>query len=342
MGEDVAVNMDLQALIADIRAHPGITRKKTISEVLDFFPLAQAENVLASYGEDAAVIAYGEDDVLLLAADGIMETLMKANPFFAGYYSILVNLNDISAMGGVPLAMVDVISMKEERICGQVMRGMETAVRKFGVPVVGGHTHPDCNYDAVDVAILGSAKRSEVIYSHTARAGDDIIFAMDLDGFYPEKLNYAWDTTSKKDAELVRKQMMAMNHIGRRRLARSGKDMSNPGSLGTLGMLLETSGKGGTVDLDKVPTPKGVPFAQWLKSYQGCGFVLTCAPKNSQSIIELFGEVGVAGAVVGKVDATRKIVVHSGREQAVLFDFESEIITGCDPSRVPCSPCNKE
>ncbi len=331
--------MDLRALIADIRAHPGITRKKTISEVLDFFPLAQADNVLASYGEDAAVIAYGEDEVLLLAADGIMETLMKANPFFAGYYSILVNLNDISAMGGVPIAMVDVISMKEERICGQVMRGMETAVRKFGVPVVGGHTHPDCNYDAVDVAILGSAKRSEVIYSHTAAVGDDIIFAMDLDGFYPEKLNYAWDTTSKKESELVRKQMMVMNRIGKRKLAHSGKDMSNPGSLGTLGMLLETSGKGGTVDLDKVPSPKGVPLAQWLKSYQGCGFVLTTAPKDSAEVLRLFGDVGVTGAVVGRVDGGKKIVLQQGKESGILFDFDSEIITGCDPTRVPCAKC---
>ena len=44
-----------------------------------------------------------------------MQPLMKANPFFAGYYAVLVNLNDISAMGGVPLAMLDVLSVKERR-----------------------------------------------------------------------------------------------------------------------------------------------------------------------------------------------------------------------------------
>lgn len=336
--------MKLDALVEQIRSHPGVTRKRTISEVLSFFPKAEHSNVLASYGEDCAVLEFG-DSVLLLAADGIMESLMKANPFFAGYYSILVNINDVSAMGGIPLAMVDVISMKEQRVCAQVMKGMESAVRKFGVPVVGGHTHPDCNYDAVDVAILGTAKKDEVIYSHTAAVGQDIIFAMDLDGFYPEKLGFAWDTTSRKDSETCRRQMLVMNEIGRRRLVTSGKDMSNPGSVGTLGMLLETSGKGGTVDLDKVPTPDGVDFAQWLKSYQGCGFVVTAPPRNSAKVIDLFASVGVTANVVGKVDGSRRLRLSMCSETMTLFDFDRDIITGCDPSKVPaasaCPPCRE-
>lgn len=337
------MRMSLEALVKDLRTHPGITRKRTISEVLSFFPKTAYGKVLAAYGEDAAVLEFG-DSVLLLAADGIMESLMKANPWFAGYYAILVNINDISAMGGIPLAMVDVISMKDEKVCGQVMRGMENASRKFGVPVVGGHTHPDCHYNAVDVAILGTADRDAVIYSHTAQAGDDIIFAMDLDGFYPEKLDYAWDTTSKKDADTVREQMLIMNHLGKLHLVHAGKDMSNPGSIGTLGMLLETSGKGGTVDLDKVPRPKGVPFNQWLKSYQGCGFVLTSAPKHSSKVLDLFAHRGVEGAVVGSVNASSLMVLDQGEDSRTLFDFQKDIITGCNPTLLPqgCAPGKKE
>jgi uncharacterized protein len=334
--------MKLEGLVHEIRSHPGVTRKKTISEVLNFFPNMPSSRVLASYGEDCAVLEYGES-VLLLAADGIMESLMKANPFFAGYYSILVNINDVSAMGGIPLAMVDIISMKDEKICAQVMKGMENAVSKFGVPVVGGHTHPDCHYNAVDVAILGTAGKDAVIYSHTALPGHDIIFAMDLEGFYPEKLGFAWDTTSKKDSDTCRKQMLIMNEIGKRHLVSAGKDMSNPGSVGTLGMLLETSGKGGIVDLDKMPTPQGVDLAQWLKSYQGCGFVVTAPQKNSSKVIDMFGSVGVTAAVVGQVDAGHKLILRQGDESGTVFDFQKEIITGCDPSKVPvsgaCSTC---
>jgi putative methanogenesis marker protein 2 len=326
--------MDLQALADGIRKYPGVTRKKTISEVIRFFPQIPQSNVLAAYGDDAAVIGF-DDDVLLLAADGIMESLMKSNPYYAGYFAVLVNINDISAMGGIPLAMVDIIAMKDEKVCAQVMRGMEAAVTKFGVPIVGGHTHPDCDYNAIDVAILGTARKDAVIYSHTAQAGDDIIFAMDLDGFFPETLPYAWDTTTKKDADICRRQMLIMNEIGKRHLVRSGKDISNPGSVGTLGMLLETSGKGGVVHLENIPRPFGVDFTQWLKTYQGCGFTVTCAPKNSPRVVDLFDSVGVTAAVVGKVDGTRKLVLSEGPESTVLFDLASDKITGCDPTMLP-------
>ncbi len=327
--------MNLDVLVAEFRNYPGITRKRAISEVIRFFPSLPGTKVLASFGEDTAVIEFKNDSVLLLAADGIMEPLMKASPYYAGYYAVLVNINDISAMGGIPLAMVDVISMKEEKVCGQVMKGLEVAVRKFGVPIVGGHTHPDCHYNAIDVAILGTASKKAVIYSHTARSGDDIIFAMDLDGFFPEALPYAWDTTTRKGDELVRKQMLVMNLIGEKGLVHAGKDMSNPGSLGTLGMLLETSGKGGEVVLDAIPRPSDQDFIQWLKAYQGCGFVLTASPQHSEAIITEFAKVKVTAAVVGKVNDTGKLVVtHDGRT-ATIFDFGTDKITGCGPSVVP-------
>lgn len=322
--------MELDDIVASIRSYPGVIRKNTIHDILQFLPEHRNSTILASSGEDAAVIAHG-DDCLLFAADGIMESLMQSDPYYAGYYSVLVNVNDIAAMGGKPLAMVDIISLQDLKICGQVMRGMERAVRKFNVPIVGGHTHPDCDYHAIDVAILGIVAASDVIYSHTAQPGDDIVFVMDLEGYYPPNLRYAWDTTSRKEDSLVQAQFEAMQIIAKRNLARSGKDMSNPGCLGTLGMLLETSCMGATVDLGLIPRPEGVDFLRWLLSYQGCGFVLTCDPKNSQEIIDIFAKVKVDGAVVGKVEEGYEFKITQGGETRVLFDFAKDIITGCRP-----------
>lgn len=322
--------MELEALVQSIRNHPGVTRKQMIHEVIHFIPNISHNRILASCGEDAAVIEF-DDSVLLLAADGIMEPLMKASPYYAGYYSVLVNINDIAAMGGIPLAMVDILSMKDQKICAQVMKGVEAAIRKFGVPLVGGHTHPDCDYHAIDVAILGTAKRNEVVYSHTAEVGDDIIFAMDLDGFYPDAIPYAWDTTTRKEGEVVRKQILIINRISSLGLLHSGKDMSNPGSIGTLGMLLETSGKGGYVDIDKIPRPVNSDFIQWIRAYQGCGFVLTCAPSNSNKIINILSEVGITATVVGSIENSSRLELELNGERAVVFDFSKEFITGCKP-----------
>ena len=324
--------MELDGIIKAIREFPGITRKKTIQDVVRFLPTHTFASVFASEGEDAAAIEFG-DDLILFAADGIMESLLKTNPFYAGYFAVLVNVNDIAAMGGKALAMVDVISVKDDRICSQMLKGMERAVKKFNVPIVGGHTHPDCMYHAIDISIIGSVPKDQVILSSTAKDGDDIVFVMDTDGFYPPDLKYAWDTTTNKEDRIVQEQMAAMCDVASEKLTHAAKDMSNPGCIGTLGMLLETSSMGGYVDVDKIPTPKGVDFIQWILSYQGCGFVFSCPPENSQRIIDIFKAVKCDGAIVGKVDSSQILRLRSGDEERVLFDFNSDIITGCKPRK---------
>ncbi len=324
--------MELKPVVSAIRSFPGITRKNTIHEIVRLLPTDTFAHVAASEGEDAAAIEHG-DSYILFAADGIMESLVAADPFLAGYYAVLVNVNDIAAMGGKPLAMVDVMSTQQDRICSRILKGMERAVQKFNVPIVGGHTHPDCKYQAIDISIIGTVPKTDLIRSDSAKAGDDVVFVVDLDGYFPEAIPYAWDTTTEKDDKLVQAQMDMMCTIAKERLCHSAKDMSNPGCVGTLGMMLESSGKGAVVDMDRIPVPDGVNYIQWILAYQGCGFVFACPPENSQRIIDHFSTVGCAGAVVGKVTDGHRLILKSGSEEEVLFDFEKDIITGCSPVR---------
>jgi hypothetical protein len=265
---------------------------------------------------------------VLFAADGIMEKLMEADPFLAGYYAVLVNVNDIAAMGGSPLGMVDVISINSGYLDSELIKGLQYGVEKFNVPLVGGHTHPDCHYNSIEISIIGSVRKEDVLLSSTARAGDDIVFVIDLDGRFPESVPYTFDTTSGKPKELVQAQMAAVTDVAKGHLAHACKDMSNPGHIGTLGMMLESSDKGATVDVTKIPIPEGVDEIAWATAYQGCAFVFSCDPSHSQEVIDIFSRVGCAGAVVGKVDDSRILRITDGREEATVFDFSKDIITG--------------
>jgi putative methanogenesis marker protein 2 len=320
--------MDLKKIAQEIRSYPGVTRKRIIPDVVKHFPIPKESKVVAAIGEDAAVIEFGED-ALLLAADGIMEDLMDKNAFWAGYCSVLVNVNDIAAMGGIPLGMVSVISMRKGEVLSSVLEGIKEGINKFGVPMVGGHTHPDCEYNAVDVAILGHMKKDVVILSCTAKEGDIIIFTMDIQGSFTPKIPYSWDSTSKKGPEFVQNQVKAMNILAEKKLLTAAKDISNPGCLGTLGMLLETSIKGAEVDLGPIPSPEDVDFIQWLKAYQGCGFVVTCKQENAKEIIDIFKDVGLSSACVGEITDDNILKIFHGKDSEILFDFSKDIITGC-------------
>ena len=325
--------MELKPVIDAIRSFPGVTRKSLIHEVVDFLPTDKFPRVAAAEGEDAAAIEMG-DSYVLFATDGIMESLVESDPYMAGYFAVLVNVNDIAAMGGRATAMVDVMSVSNDQICGRLLRGIEEGVRRFNVPIVGGHTHPDCDYHAIDISIIGEVKKECLLRSCSAEPGDDVVFVMDLDGHYPDNIPYAWLTTLDKDPKIVRRQMEAAAMVADEKLAHAGKDMSNPGSLGTLGMLLESSEMGASVDIDSIPVPKGCDdFIRWLLCYQGCGFVYTCPPENSARIIEIFKDVKCSGAVVGKVNDSGKLDIMSGNARATLFDFSKDIITGCKPKK---------
>jgi len=315
----------LADIVKGVREYKGVSRKGPIMSVASGLIPINSEVVVAAYGEDAAVIKCGRD-LLLMAADGIMQDLVDRNPYWAGYCAVLVNLNDIAAMGGQPIAMVNVLSCADETVRGRIVEGMRTACEKFGVPMVGGHLHPDTSYTAIDVAILGRTDRSRLILSNGANEGDPIVFAMDLDGEFTEGVSYSWDTTSKKSKDIVRNQLKTMGRIAPYLTA--GKDISNPGALGTLGMLLEASGMGGSVDIDKIPRPKGVDLLQWLTAYQGCGFVVTCREARTRLVIDEFARYDITAAVCGNVRRGCLLEVGFGGERGVLFDLSKDTL-GC-------------
>ncbi|MFH0967270.1 MAG: methanogenesis marker 2 protein [Methanobacteriota archaeon] len=323
-----------------VREYDGVRRKSEIGEMVKGLRL-DCPGVIASFGEDAAVIEH-RGDALLLAADGIWSRLMDADPYWAGYCAVLVNIHDIAAMGGRPLAMVDVFSISKDVIKNEVIAGMRDASAQFGVPIVGGHLHPDTPYSVIDVAILGVAPLDGVIYSSTAEDGDIIVAAIDLDGRVHPSCSLNWDSATLRTPSEVRAQIHILEELGSRHLVTAGKDISNPGIIGTLGMLLEVSEKGGLVDLDSIPRPDldlhHVSFEQWVQMYPGMGFIITLKEQNLSEVVSLFKSVGMTAESIGSVNNSRELRLVSRDENTRVFDFSGNggiMRLGADPG---CKP----
>ncbi|MCL2687970.1 MAG: methanogenesis marker 2 protein [Methanobrevibacter sp.] len=316
------VILDLANLIKSIQNFEGVARKKSIENITS--KLKEVYNVsgetLLDFGDDASAIDIGDGNIIIFAADGIWGKLMDADPYWAGYCSVLVNVNDIAAMGGKPIAMVNILSINNENIANDLIDGIKDGCKKFNVPMVGGHLHPDTDYNALDVAIVGIAKKDKIITSFGSTVGDKVIVAIDLDGRQHPKFALNWDTTYFKDEKIVQNQIIAMKEIAEKGLATGGKDISNPGTLGTLEMLLESSGVGASVNLNDIPRNENVNWDDWLKSYPGAGFVLTAKEKDVDELIEILKKVSIAASVVGEVIEEKKLYLSKDDEKLVLFD----------------------
>jgi len=313
-----------------VRDYDGVTRKHAIGEIINSLRLV-TPNVPVSFGDDAALIQNGGTG-LLLAADGIWSRLLDADPYWAGFCAVLVNVHDIAAMGGTPLAIVDILSVKDADVCHEVLRGMYDASSKFCVPVVGGHLHPDADMNIIDVAILGTVDPEHAIFSHTAQVGDRIVAAIDLHGRIHPSCALNWDSATLRTADEVRAQIGVMRTLGEQNLVSAGKDISNPGLIGTLGMMLETSRKGARVCLDDIPRPDldslGITFEHWVRMYPGMGFVCSVPAESVETVIGLFSGVGMTAADIGVVTDSQKLIIRHGDDEAMVFDLKMQGIMG--------------
>jgi len=322
--------LDLKLLVNSIRNYEGITRKNLIKDITGILQETYniAGNTVLGFGDDASALDIGNNKLILMASDGMWGKLMDADPRWAGYCSVLVNVNDIAAMGGIPLGMTNVLSTSDENIRNQIMMGIKEGVQKFGVPMVGGHYHPDTPYNALDVAITGIVDKDDLITSCGARPGHKVIVGIDLGGRIHPKFHLNWDSTTLRSDDLVQDQIRVMNKLARKHLVTSGRDISNPGTLGTLGMLLEASGVGATVELNEIPRNENVSWEDWLKLYPGSGFVLTAAEDKALECIEILEGVEITSRVVGNIIEQKKLYITDDNQKEILFDFNIDEIMG--------------
>ena len=111
-------SLDFKNLVKELQEFKGVTRKSSIDNVISLLKESYnvSGNVVIDIGDDASAIDIGNNQVMLVAADGIWGDIMNVNPYWAGYCSVIVNVNDIAAMGGKPMAMDNIKSISNEEI----------------------------------------------------------------------------------------------------------------------------------------------------------------------------------------------------------------------------------
>jgi AIR synthase-related protein len=318
----------LRQLADMLRNAPGFAAKADIAAAAARLGITGASPV--ALGDDCAAIPDG-DGYLLFAIEGFMNEFVAADPWFAGWCGVMVNISDVASMGGRPLAIVDALWATGEGAAAPMLAGLRAAAEAYGVPIVGGHTNLHNPQGQLAVAILGRARY--LLRSSDARPGDRLIAAIDLRGRYQAPFSN-WNAATDAPPARLRGDLEILPAIAEAGLAKAAKDISQAGIIGTAAMLAECSGVAVTIDVTAIPKPAEVGLARWLQTFPSFGYLLAVAPENLQAVLRCFAQRDIAAADIGLVEHGARITITDGDVGEVVWDFARRPLMGFGPTKV--------
>jgi thiamine-monophosphate kinase len=140
-------------------------------------------------GDDAAVLSFPQAELSLVTVDMLMEgvhfTMPPASPRAVGRKALAVNLSDIAAMAGRPLAAFVSVALPAGRgmeLAQEFFLGLAELAREFDVAVAGGDTNAWNGPLVVSVTLVGEATSRGPVRRSGAKPGDWILVTGELGG----------------------------------------------------------------------------------------------------------------------------------------------------------------
>ena len=217
-------------------------------------------------GDDCAIIPANEKEDLIISTDLLIENTHflkdSITPGQLGYKSLAVNLSDIAAMGGTPVGSFLSLAVPSEtdvEYLDAFMNGYHGLSESYHVPLLGGDTTRSPEHIVINVCVIGKCAKNAAKLRSTAQEGDIVCvtgYLGDSAGGLQVILNRP-ERTPGMDY-LLERHYMPVPRIGEGRLlaalpgVNSLMDISD-GLASDLLQILKASGKGATVDMDKLP-----------------------------------------------------------------------------------------
>ena len=232
----------------------------------------KAPNGAIGIGDDCAVLPEGclndatDNNDLLVSTDMLMEGVHflrdKSSPEDIGWKAAAVNLSDIAAMGGRPVATFLSIALPkdaQEEWAEHFIKGYAEISSLYDVPLLGGDTTSSLRDLAINVCILGRCPSGKALMRNGARVGDTIYVTGPL-GDSAGGLQAILDNieaTEHVEKLIFRHKRPVPRITEGLKLRESGvvgamMDISD-GIASDLRHILKASGVGGVVELDKLP-----------------------------------------------------------------------------------------
>ena len=233
-----------------------------LEELLKGFVPAEAENLLVGLApaDDAAVYKLDDERALIFTLDFFPPVVDEPGDY--GAIAATNALNDVFAMGGVPLLALSIAAFPEElpmEMLAEVFAAADAQVRAAGGLLAGGHTIRDAE-PKYGLAVIGTVHPDGIWPKNGARPGDALLLTKPLGtglimsgrkkgltGTMPLERAIQWMRTLNKDAADVLREA-ALNAV---------TDVTGFGLFGHAHEVAERSGVRIVLEADRMPAIDG-------------------------------------------------------------------------------------
>jgi len=271
-------------------------------------------------GDDAAAIEPTAGLLSLITADMLVEgvhfDLSLCDPVTLGRKSLSVNLSDIAAMGGIPRHFILSLAIPRDvrvEFLDAFIEGILERGEQFGVTLIGGDTSSSQTGLVISVTVIGEQSPEMIVKRSGARPGDLICVTGTLGD---AALGLALLKAGEREGPAIARHLDPLPRVREgMKLAEAGIpsamiDISD-GLLADLGHILDQSGTGGRLYLEKLPISGEYRAKQPLSGEEFFSFPLsggedyellfTAPPGKVTALQSLFAETGTTATIIGEI-----------------------------------------
>ncbi len=283
-------------------------------------------------GDDGAVVRVAPGMELVITTDMLVagtHFLPDAEPEALGWKTLAVNVSDLAAMGARPRWAVLAVALPEvdEDWIGAFARGLFACADAFGVDVIGG----DTTRGPINLCptLFGEVPQGRALLRSGARAGDEIwvsgapgLAALGL-AHLQSRCILSEPALTDCLAALDRPQPRVTLGLALRGIASAAIDVSD-GLLADLGHILERSGVGARLQLDRLPAAalaacpdQALARDCLLGGGDDYELLFTASAGRHDEIAALVGELGLALTRIGSIVSGNTLTLQDADGRAV-------------------------
>lgn len=224
--------------------------------------IGSRDGVRCGIGDDAAALTPSAGAVQLVTSDMLLEgvhfDLSYTPPELLGRKSLAVNLSDMAAMGGKPrwfLLSLGLPGGTELEFLDPFVTGMLAMADHHGVALVGGDTCASRSGLVVSITLMGEQLPEKVVYRRGAAPGDLVCVTGTLGD---SALGLAELRSGVREGSAVSRHLDPVPRcregllLGEAGIPSAMIDLSD-GLLADLGHILELSGGGARIEVERIP-----------------------------------------------------------------------------------------